>query len=103
MFDNYRPFLINCLKEDQCNLTFTEFRAAAKLYNIPIIILSDGPPQVAEAFTNEGNQGEPLYILQENNHFDMLLHPLQKIKFKKARPIKFKTKLEIIDEEQENE
>ena len=71
----YKYYVSDNLTKSCEPFTPTEFLAAAKLYNLPIILFWSETPQVLCAFTHEGNAKEPLYICKKG----VLAHHDQRI------------------------
>lgn len=100
---HFKSFITSKLQNSGEWFTDTEFKAAAKLYNFPIILFSSSGTIINEAFTQQGNAEMPLYILFRKNHFDVLIHREEKdlkgklfVAKKTARP-----RLEVVQEEDE--
>lgn len=58
----YETYVNEMLSKSGEPFTPTEYLAAAKLYDLPIVLFWSKNPQVLPAYTLEGNKKDPLYL-----------------------------------------
>jgi len=74
---------VNHIRDGAKPFSENEIRAAAKLYDMPIIVYSSALIKgsffkVFGPMTYSGQQKSPLYLLHStNDHFNVLIHPSQ--------------------------